>query len=141
MQKPQRIGLAVLLSLGVALASSAVGAGKDLEATPQARAYRALLKAIDAGDYEAYKKCMMAEAARDIDSQVKKMGKTPKETMGFFKAMEPTDIQFTSLDVKGKKATLTATGKSDGEINKGTIELAEESGQWKIGKQSWTNAK
>ena len=141
MQKPQRIGLAVLLSLGVAMATFAAGSGKDFEATPQARAYRALLKAIDAGDYEAYKKCMMADAAKDIDAQVKQMGKTPRETMGFFKVMEPTDIKFTSLDVKGKKATLTATGKSDGEMNKGTIELAEENGLWKIGKQSWTNAK
>lgn len=139
MQKPQRIGLAILLSLGVSMA--AVAGGKDLEATPQAKAYRALLKAIDAGDYEAYKKCMVADAARDIDAQVKQMGKTPKETMGFFKAMEPTDIKFTSLDVKDKKATLTATGKNSGEVNKGTIELAEENGQWKVGKQSWTNAK
>ncbi|MCA1582655.1 MAG: DUF4878 domain-containing protein [Acidobacteria bacterium] len=141
MQKPQRIGLAILLSLGVSMAALAAGSGKDLEATPQAKAYRALLKAIDAGDYEAYKKCMMAEAGKDIDAQVKQMGKTPKETMGFFKMMEPTDVKFTSLDVKDKKATLSATGKSSGEVNRGTIELAEENGQWKIGKQSWTNAK
>ncbi len=141
MQKPQRIGLVALLSLGVAMASFAAGAGKDLEATPQARAYRSLLKAIDAGDYEAYKKCMMADAAKDIDGQVKQMGKTPKETMEFFKVMEPTDIKFTGLDVKGKKATLMATGKQGGEMNKGTIDLAEENGQWKIGKQDWSNAK
>jgi hypothetical protein len=135
---------ALLLLIGILLATLpalAAGNAKDLEGTPQAKAYRALIKAIDAQDFEAYKKCMMAEASKDMDKQLKEMNKTPKEVMGFFKMMEPTDIKFTDLKVDGKKATLMATGKSDGEVNKGTIELAEENGAWKIGKQSWTNAK
>ena len=141
MRAMNRAAVALLLFSALSVAGPAAGAAKDLETTPQAKAYRALLKAIDAGDYEAYKKCMMGEAARDIDRQVKEMGKTPKETMGLFKAMAPTQVKFTSLQVDGKKATLSAAGKMGGEVNRGTIELAQEDGQWKIGKQSWTNAK
>ncbi len=99
------------------------------------------MKALDAGDYEAYKKCMVAEAGPQMDKQNKEMGKTPKEMMAFMKMMAPTDLKFTSLKVDGKKAILMATGKMDGEVNKGTIELAQEGDQWKVGKQSWTNAK
>jgi azurin len=141
MRKASRALLLLAGFMLAALPALAAGNAKDLEGTPQAKAYRALIKAIDAQDFEAYKKCMVAEAAKDMDKQLKEMGKTPKEVMGFFKAMEPTDIKFTDLKVDGKKATLMATGKSDGEVNKGTIDLAEENGAWKIGKQSWTNAK
>ena len=141
MRTLNRTFLAFLLLSGFSLAGLAAGAAKDLEATPQAKAYRALLKAIAACDYEAYKKCMMSEGAKEIDQQVKAMGKTPKETMTLFQAMAPTDVKFTSVKVDGKKATLLATGKSGGEVNKGTIELAEEDGKWKVGHQSWTNAK
>ena len=34
-----------------------------------------------------------------------------------------------------------ATGKSDGQMMKGSADLVEENGQWKIGKQDWSNAK
>ena len=34
-----------------------------------------------------------------------------------------------------------ATGKVGGEVNKGTIELEQEDGQWKVANQSWTNTK
>ncbi len=141
MRKASRALLVLVFFTLAALPTLAAGNARDLEGTPQAKAYRGLIKAIDAQDFEAYKKCMMAEAVKDMDKQLKEMGKSPKEVMGFFKAMEPTDIKFTDLKVDGKKATLMATGKSDGEVNKGTIELAEENGAWKIGKQSWTNAK
>jgi hypothetical protein len=127
--------------LALLAAPALAGGGKDLEATPQAKAYRVLLKAVDDGDYEAYKKAMVAEAAKSIDEQTKEMGMTPKKGMEFLKAMAPTDIKLTDLKVDGKKATLFATGKSDGETNWGTIELAEENGAWKVGHQSWTNKK
>ena len=41
----------------------------------------------------------------------------------------------------GQTATLLATGKVDNEMNTGTIEMAQEDGQWNVGHQSWTNAK
>lgn len=130
-----------LLVVTLVSAPTLAGGGKDLEATPQAKAYRALLKTIESGDYEAYKKAMVAEAAADIDKQTKEMGMTPKKAMEFLKAIAPSDVKLTELKVDGKKAMMSATGKSGGETNWGTIELAEENGAWKVGKQSWTNKK
>lgn len=137
-----RATLPLLLLCGFSLAAlGAKDAKTDLEATPQAKAYRSLMKAVDARDFEAYKKGLTSEAAKGIDRWIKDLGKTPKETMDFFKTIAPTDVNITSLKVEGKKATLSATGKLDGEPVKGTVPLAEEDGQWKIGKQSWTSAK
>ena len=139
--------LAAVLALG--LGNVAVGAGgsasagdaKKFESMPQVKAYRAQLAAMKAGDYEAYKKCMVKEAGPQMDKQAKEMGKQPKEVLSFMVMMTPSDITITSVKVEGKKATITASGKLDGEVNKGTIEMAEEDGQWKVGHQSWSNAK
>jgi hypothetical protein len=130
-----------LVFVALVWAPAFAGGGKDLEATPQGKAYRALLKTVESGDYEAYKKAMVAEAAADIDKQTKEMGMTPKKAMEFLMALAPSDVKLTELKVDGKKATLSATGKSGGETNWGTIDLAEENGAWKVGKQSWTNKK
>lgn len=137
----RRASILVLAVFGFALAARGADDAKNIEATPQAKAYRALLKAVDSGDPEAYKKAMVSAAAKDMDKQAKEMGKTNKDMMGLLKMMAPTDIKLTSLKVDGKKATMTATGKMDGEMNKGTIQLEQEGDQWKVGKQSWTNAK
>ena len=114
---------------------------KNVEESPQAKAYRALLKAVAAGDFDAYKKCMTKEAAAGIDKQIKDTGMDPKKGMEFLKMMSPTDLKFTGLKVDGKKATLDATGKVAGEANKGAIALEEEAGQWKVANQSWSNSK
>ncbi len=134
---------ALFAVLAVGLVRTARGAddARKLESTPQAKVYRASLKAMKAGDYEAYKKCMMKAAIPQMEEQAKEMKKSPKEVLEFLSMLTPTDITLTALKVDGKKATMTATGKQDGEVNKGTIELAEEDGQWKVGHQSWTNAK
>jgi len=139
----------ILVRTSLALAVAAVlctpaltaGGSKDLEKTPQVKTYRALLKAVDAGDYEAYKKTMAAESAKGMDQQMKDSGMDAKKGMAFLKAMSPAELKLTSLKVDGKKANLLATGKVDGELNYGTIELAEEGGEWKVVKQSWTNKK
>ncbi|MDQ2970535.1 MAG: nuclear transport factor 2 family protein [Acidobacteriota bacterium] len=135
--------LAAVLMLGVALAGHGAGAAKDknkdLEATPQVKAYAALRKALAAGDYEAYKKCLTSAGAREIDRQAKEMNKTPKEIMGFLKELSPTDVKFTDLKVDGKKAVLSATGKMDGSPTKVAIDLEEEDGQWKVGKQHFSS--
>lgn len=138
--------LAAVIVLGLCHAVAAAGAAsagdaKKFESTPQVKAYRAQLAAMKAGDYEAYKKSMVKEAGPQMDKQTKEMGKSPKEILAFMAMMTPSDITITSVKVEGKKATLTATGKLDGEANKGTIEMAEEEGQWKVGHQSWSNAK
>jgi len=132
--------LVTMLALGLCRVAAADDA-KKLESTPQVKSYRALLAAMQKGDFEAYKKCMMKEAGPQMEKQAKEMGKSPKEVLSFMAMMTPTNITFTSVKVEGKKATLAATGKLDNEMNKGTIEMAEEDGQWKVGHQSWTNAK
>ena len=132
--------LLVLLAFGL---SSALRADtKDLKSTPQAKAYEAVLKAVNAGDFEAYKKAMTKEAGKKMDQQIKESKMDPKKGMEFLKAMSPADLKYTDLKVDGKKATLKATAKVGGEPNnKGTIELEQEDGQWKVANQSWTNAK
>jgi ketosteroid isomerase-like protein len=133
----------MLALIAVMLATPALGAGgdKDLSATPQGKAYQALLKAVNAGDFDAYKKAMTKEARAGIDKQTKEMGLDAKKGMEILKMMTPSDMKYTSLKVEGKKAVLEATGKVDGEANKGTIALEQEDGQWKVANQSWTNAK
>ncbi len=130
------------LALGLALTVPAVAApAKDFESTPQAKVYRANAKAIAAGDFEAYKKSMSSEALKQMDAQAKEMKKTPKDLLELLKILSPTDIKITDVKVDGKKATLSLTGKSDNQMMKGTADEVEENGQWKIGKQSWSNAK
>src|ERR1700720_366898 len=118
-----RVVVLSALLIGLTLSSALAADAKDVEATPQAKAYRALLKAIAAGDYEGFKKCMTKEAAAGIDKQTKEMGLDPKKGMELMKAMTPTDLKLTSLKVDGKKATPEATGKVDKEVNRGTISL------------------
>lgn len=132
---------AVLLGLAISLPSVAAEQTKNLDATPQAKVYAAQAKAIEAGDYEGYKKTMTKASASGMDQQMKEMNMDSKKGMEFMKAMLPTDLKFTSLKVDDKKATMLATGKVGGEVNKGTIEFEQEEGQWKIVHQSWTNAK
>ena len=141
MRNLQRIGVALVLLAAVSAVGLASPAAADLEKTPQAKAFRAQMKAIAAGDYEAYKKVTTADTLKQMDSQLKQMGKTSKDGMDLMKMMSPSDIVITAVKVEGKKATLSATGKSDGTAMKGTVEMAEEDGQWKGGKQSWSNAK
>ena len=141
MKTAARMTLAVLAAVALAHVARAGDDPKKLESTPQVKAYRANAKAMQAGDWEGYKKSMVKEAGPQMEKQIKEMGKTPKEMLSFMASMTPTDLKFTSLKVEGKKATLMATGKVGGEMNKGTIELAQEDGQWKVGQQSWSNAK
>jgi len=141
MKSAARSTLPLILVLAFVPALHAGQDAKALEATPQARAYRAQLKAVHDRDWDAYKKATAKAAGTEDEKMMKELKKTPKDTLNMISMMAPKDVAFTSLDVKGKNATLHATGMMDGEMNKGTIELVEEDGQWKVGKQSWTNAK
>ena len=136
-----RVVVLSALLIGLTLSSAFAADTRNIEATPQAKAYRALLKAVAAGDFDGMKKCMTKESAAGIDKQTKEMGLDVKKGMELMQAMTPTDLKLTSLKVDGKKATLEATGKVDKEANKGTIALQQEDGQWKVAEQSWTNAK
>jgi hypothetical protein len=136
MRNAIRVGLALAISLGFSLAAFAA---QDVEATPQGKAYRAQMKTIAAGDFEAYKKTMTSTTMKQMAEQTK--GKTPKEIMDFMKMLSPTDQKLTSVKVDGKKATLMVTGTMDGQAMVGSIDMEEESGQWKVGKGSWEPAK
>ncbi len=131
MKTAARMTLAVLALFALAQIARAADDSKKLEATPQVKAYRANAKAMQAGDWEGYKKSMVKEAGPMMEKQIKDMGKTPKDMLSFMSSMTPTELKFTSLKVEGKKATLMATGKVGGEMNRGTIQLAQEDGQWK----------
>jgi ketosteroid isomerase-like protein len=135
------LALGLLLGLALTASTALASDAKDVESTPQAKVYRASLKAIDSGDYAAYTKCMTSEAVKEIEKQTKEMGKTPKDGMEMMKMMAPSDVKLTNLKVDGKKAVLSATGKQDKETMYGTVNLEEEKGEWKVGKQSWTNKK
>ena len=87
------------------------------------------------------KKCMTKESAAGIDKQTREMNLDVKKGMDLMKAMTPSELKLTSLKVEGKKAILEATGNVGKEVNKGTIALEQEDGQWKVANQSWTNAK
>ncbi|HKD17454.1 MAG TPA: hypothetical protein VKG23_06255 [Thermoanaerobaculia bacterium] len=139
MRPAHRVHLALAVCLGLVLSSASALAASDVEATPQAKAYRAALKAVAAGDYDAYRKTLSSATLKQMDEQTK--GKSPKEVMGFVKMMTPTDVKLTSVKVDGKNATLLADAKMDGQAMKGSIALQEEGGQWKVGQPSWQPAK
>ncbi len=139
MRNRVRLHLLIGICLGFSLTSASARAAQDAEGTPQAKAYRASLKAIAAGDYQAYRKTLSSATLKQMDEQTK--GKSPKEVMEFTKMLSPTDVKLTAVKVEGKKATLAASAKMDGQAMKGSIELVEEAGQWKVGQPSWEPAK
>ena len=116
-------------------------AAEDASKSPQAKAYQTSLKAIESGDFEAYKKSVTKAARAGIEKDMKEMGMDSRKGMEMLKQMAPSDIKYTAVKVDGKKATLSATGKMMDEPQYGTIELEEEDGAWKVGHQSWTNKK
>ena len=96
-----RLNLVIGICLGLSLASASARAAQDVEGTPQAKAYRASLKAIAAGDYQAYRKTLSSSTLKQMDEQTK--GKSPKEVMEFTKMMSPTDVKLTSVKVEGQE--------------------------------------
>jgi hypothetical protein len=71
MRTVARVSLVLAICLGLSLAALAAGGGHDVEATPQAKAYRAALKAIAAGDFEAYKKTLSSATLKQMKSKRK----------------------------------------------------------------------
>lgn len=128
-------------ALAVLLVSGAAQAAQDISKSPQVAAYKALVKAVDAGDFEGYKKAMTKAAGEGIDKQIKESGMDPKKGMEMLKEMVVKNIKYTALKVDGKKAVLSATGRMMDADQYGTIDLEEENGAWKVAQQSWTNKK
>ncbi len=115
--------------------------GDDAAKSPQAKAYFAWVKAVKAGDLEAWKKAVPAEASSQIEAQAKEMKKTPKDIVEFLGMMTPDENTITGLKVDGTKATLSVTGKTKGEPKPsyGKVEMVQEGGAWKVGRQSWSD--
>jgi hypothetical protein len=134
-----RRALPGLLASLALCAPARAGETKDLEKTPQAKTYQALLAAVAAEDFEAYKKCMTKASVEGIEQETKGTGLDPKKAMALLKEMSPAELKYVALEVKDRKATLLATGKVFGEANRGTIDFEQEDGHWKVARQSWTN--
>ena len=141
MKRLLQFGLALLLATATLSATAADAKGGDAAKSEQAKAYAAWVKAVKAGDLEAWKKVVPAEAAQQIAAQAKEMKKTPKDVLDFLGAMSPDENTVTGLKVDGTKATLSVTGKTKGEPKPsyGKVEMIQEGGSWKVGKQSWSD--
>ena len=116
-------------------------AAADAAKSPQAKVYAAWVKAVKAGDLAAWKTLVPAEASPQIEAQAKEMKKTPKDVIEFLGMMTPDENTITGLKVDGTKATLSVTGKTKGEPKPsyGKVEMIQEGGAWKVGKQSWSD--
>jgi hypothetical protein len=143
MKRFLHFGFALLLA--TATLSAAAGpppkAAADAAKSEQAKVYAAWVKAVKAGDLAAWKKLVPAEASQQIEAQAKEMKKTPKDVLDFLGAMSPDENTVTGLKVDGTKATLSVTGKTKGEPKPsfGKVEMIQEGGAWKVGKQSWSD--
>ena len=115
--------------------------GGDVAKSPQAKVYMAWVKAVKSGDLDSWKKLVPAEASKEIEAQAKEMKKTPKDVLDFLGAMSPDKNTFTGLKVVGDKATLSVTRTTKGDPNPsyGKVEMVQEGGAWKVGKQSWSD--
>jgi len=115
--------------------------GGDASKSPQAKVYLEWVKAVKSGNLEAWKKLVPAEASQQIEAQAKEMKKTPKDVLDFLGSMSPDENKITGLTVDGTKATLSVTGKTKGEPNPsyGKVEMVQEGGAWKVGRQSWSD--
>ena len=109
-----------------------------LEGTPLAagggepgKAYLAYTKILASGNIAAVKKAVSAARAKQMDDP------EFKQMFPLVQAMEPKKIKITGGAMNGDKATLTATGDSEGSPAKGTIEMVREGGSWKVDKESW----
>jgi len=113
----------------------------DAAKSPQAKVYLEWVKAVKAGNLEAWKKVVPAEASQQIETQAKEMKKTPKDILEFLGAMSPDESKITGLKVDGDKATLLITGKTKGETKPsyGKVQMIQEGGAWKVGNQSWSD--
>jgi hypothetical protein len=140
---PMRTTLRSILVISMVLGSlpALAADSKDVDATPQARVYRASEKAIASGDVKAYQATLASESVKEMEKVSREMGKTPKDLMELVKIMQPVNVKLSDLKVDGKTATMSAEGKSENETMYGTIELADENGQWKVRKQKWSNTK
>ena len=77
-----RTMLRSLLVLSLVVGFCVVAVAADIETTPQAKAYRASVKAIDSGDVKAYQGTLASEAVQEMEEERRRLreaGELPDE--------------------------------------------------------------
>jgi hypothetical protein len=94
-------------------------------------AYLTYVKALQRADIAGLRDGLSADRAKQLDTpEVSKM-------IPMIQAMEPTNIRIVSGSIDGKTATLITKGKDGDGMSDGTITMVNESGKWKVQKESW----
>ena len=101
--------------------------------SPQAKVYADFLQAIQKEDLGAMKKLMTKDQAKNLDSP------DAKKMVGMIKLMSATDIKVLKVAEKGDTAELTVSGKQDGKVANGTVQMVKEGGAWKVQREEWKN--
>ena len=101
--------------------------------SPQAKVYQEFLKAVQNEDLAALKKLFTKEQATNLDQP------DAKKMVGLIKAMTAMDIQILKLVEKGDTAELSVSGKQDGNVQNGVVQMVKEGGAWKVQREEWKN--
>ena len=104
---------------------------KAAAASPQAAAYGAFLKAVQAGDMAGLRKLVVPEMAQQMDAP------DFKQMFPMMQAMTPKAVAYQRVTESGDTATLELTAK---ELGQGVATLQKVGGQWKIGRTKWTSS-
>jgi hypothetical protein len=105
---------------------SQTASSQDLESTPQARTVRAFMKAVAAGDLNALRRTLSAEALKELE------GMDAKETLEMMKAFLPQGGAISSIEVEGTTAAVKIVEKEAGMTSTTTVRLVLENKEWKI---------
>jgi hypothetical protein len=95
-----------------------------------AKAYDAYRKAVAAGNIPAVKKLVVAEMAKQTETE------DFKKMFPLIKAMQQKSIRVTGGSVDGDNATLLVESLSEKNM-KATVTMRREGGQWKLAQESW----
>ncbi len=104
---------------------------KAAAASPQAVAYGAFLKAVQAGDQAGLRKLVVPEMAQQMDSP------EFKQMFPMMQEMTPKQVSYQRVSESGDTATLEMTAP---ELGKGVATLQKVGGLWKVGRTKWTSS-
>lgn len=103
--------------------------GQKAAASPQAAAYGAFLKAVQAGDLAGLRKLVVPEMARQMDDP------DFKQMFPMMQEMTPKKVDYQRVSESGDTATLELSAP---EMGQGVATLQKVDGQWRIGRTKWT---
>ena len=134
-KRPSRLlfsGILCGLLLAAAGCSKTITDPQEIEKSPQAKAYRAYVKAIQDGNWLD----LMRGVTSEISQRLQMIGGS-EQHLAMFREGLASDIRFTKLRVEGSKAVLSATGKAQGAPAKCDIQLRREGRLWRVEKDEW----